>query len=63
MESEGPPQLDGKQAVRIRFLVPEAPHEWLAPGRRFSLWWDRLVAEAVAISRAIESRKPSLEEY
>jgi hypothetical protein len=33
-----PADQSGTQAVRIHFLMEDAPNEWLAPGEKFSLF-------------------------
>jgi hypothetical protein len=38
IQSEAPARSDGTQPVRVWFLVPDAPHEWLVPGRGFVLY-------------------------
>jgi hypothetical protein len=34
---------DSSQSVAIRFLMDDAPHNWLVPGRRFELYEGRLL--------------------
>lgn len=39
---------DSTQSVRVRFLMEEAPHDWLVSGRKFELYEGRLLlAEGV----------------
>ena len=38
VETMSPPDPSGTQAVQIRFLMEDAPIEWLAPGGKFSLF-------------------------
>ena len=48
METMSPPDPGGTQAVRVHFLVENAPNEWLAPGEKFSLFEGNLwVADGV----------------
>jgi hypothetical protein len=42
---DGEPNIELEQHVLIRFLSPNAPHDWLKPGRLFQLYeGNRLVA-------------------
>ena len=50
---EAPPDANGKQLATAKFLATNAPHNWLAPGRRFTLQADKPIAEGVVIE-AIE---------
>jgi hypothetical protein len=45
--TEGQPDATGRQAGTARFLSPEAPHDWLAKGKQFTLFTSRPIAEAV----------------
>jgi len=35
---EGIPDAQGHQVATVRFLVPNAPHDWLSEGKRFTLF-------------------------
>lgn len=37
VESAGPVTPDGSQPVRVHFLMPDSPNDWLTPGRHFLL--------------------------
>ena len=46
IESRTLPDSEGRQDVLVRFLAPDAPHEWLEKGRKFELYeGSRLIAE------------------
>lgn len=48
VKAQGVVQPDGTQLVRVRFLMDDAPQEWLTPGRGFELYEGRLLlAEGV----------------
>jgi hypothetical protein len=42
VEVEGVPDAEGCQIATVRFLVPDAPHDWLSEGKRFTLFEGRL---------------------
>jgi hypothetical protein len=45
--TEGPPDANGEQPAIASFLMPTAPHDWLAVGRHFTLDGGKPVAEAL----------------
>jgi hypothetical protein len=48
VSASDPVATDSTQKVRVRFLMDEAPHDWLVAGRRFELYEGRLLlAEGV----------------
>jgi hypothetical protein len=48
VSSAEPVAADSTQSVRVRFLMEDAPHDWLISGRRFELYEGRLLlAEGV----------------
>lgn len=48
VEAAGPVQSDATQAVKVRFLMDDAPQEWLSHGSTFELYEGRLLlAEGV----------------
>lgn len=38
VDVKGRVNAEGYQMASVRFLVPEAPHDWLSEGRRFTLF-------------------------
>lgn len=42
VEVEGVPDAEGYQVGAARFLVPDAPDDWLSEGKRFTLFEGRL---------------------
>ena len=47
IKADGVPDTTGQQSATARFLVDEAPHEWLSVGKRFTLYEDKALAEGV----------------
>jgi hypothetical protein len=48
VQAAGPVLADATQPVRVRFLMDDAPQEWLTSGSRFELYEGRLLlAEGV----------------
>lgn len=48
VEAVGPVLTDSTQPVRVRFLIDDAPQEWLSSGSKFELYEGRLLlAEGV----------------
>ena len=48
VRAAGPVLPDATQSVRVRFLMDDAPQEWLSSGNRFELYEGRLLlAEGV----------------
>lgn len=48
IESTKPVEPDSTQSVSIRFLMDNAPHDWLVSGKKFELYEGRLLlAEGV----------------
>jgi len=48
VRASAPVASDSSQPVRVRFLMDNAPHDWLVSGRKFELYEGRLVlAEGV----------------
>jgi hypothetical protein len=48
IETQGLPDAQGQQFATANFLVPNAPHDWLTPGKRFTLFEGKLaLAEGV----------------
>lgn len=47
--TEGPPDADGRQSAIARFLMDDAPHEWLSEGKCFTLYGGRPLAEGVVV--------------
>lgn len=45
--TEGVPDAEGQQVGTARFLMPEAPHDWLSVGRRFTLFTSEPLAEGL----------------
>ena len=43
----GTPDAKGQQFATARFLVPDAPHEWLSVGKRFTLFEGKPIAEGL----------------
>lgn len=51
IDLQGTPDAQGRQDATARFVVPDAPHDWLAPGKRFTLFEGALaLAEGVVVS-------------
>lgn len=51
LESQGRPDQEMTQLVKVRFLSEEAPLDWLAPGKKFALYeGSRKVAEGIVLS-------------
>jgi len=44
---EGFPDANGQQMATCRFLVAEAPHDWLSVGKRFILYENIPLAEGL----------------
>ena len=42
VDVEGVPDTQGYQVGTARFLAPDAPHDWLSEGKRFTLFEGRL---------------------
>ena len=55
VEMDGPPDAQGHQIGRAAFLVSGAPHDWLAPGKRFTLFEGDLAVAAAEIQTVIPS--------
>lgn len=49
VEAEGRPDAHGNQVGTARFLSPDAPHDWLSEGRRFTLFENKPLAEGQVI--------------
>jgi hypothetical protein len=47
IKTEGKPDTDGGQFAIVQFLMREAPHDWLAVGRRFTLFEDKPIANGL----------------
>jgi hypothetical protein len=48
IETQEAPDADSQQEAVARFALPNAPHSWLSPGRRFTLFeGDAPMAEGV----------------
>ena len=48
IDTQGIPDAQGQQFATAKFLVPNAPHDWLAPGKHFTLFEGELaLAEGV----------------
>ena len=48
INSEGVPDAKGEQSATAKFLVADAPHDWLSAGKRFTLYEGKLaLAEGV----------------
>jgi hypothetical protein len=46
--TEGDVDAQGRQSAEVKFLVPEAPHDWLSIGKRFTLFEGELaLAEGI----------------
>jgi hypothetical protein len=48
INTEGVPDAEGEQLANVKFLVADAPHDWLSIGKRFTLYEGSLaLAEGV----------------
>ncbi len=47
INSEGVPDANGKQSATAKFLVDDAPHDWLSVGKHFTLYENVPLAEGV----------------
>jgi hypothetical protein len=47
VHTEGDVDSEGRQSASVRFLMPNAPHDWLSVGKRFTIWSGRPLAEGV----------------
>ena len=47
INTEGIPNAQGEQSATAQFLVADAPHDWLSVGKRFTLYENVPLAEAV----------------
>jgi hypothetical protein len=52
VDVEGIPDKQGHQFGTVRFLVPDAPHDWLSEGKRFTLFEGRLALAEGEIKQA-----------
>ncbi len=61
MSASRPVATDSTQDVRVRFLMEEAPHEWLlVSGRRFELYEGRLLLAEGVIDESAGARAPDM---
>jgi hypothetical protein len=51
VDVEGVPDTQGHQLGTVRFLMPDAPHEWLSEGKRFIFFEGRLALAEGEIKR------------
>lgn len=42
VDVEGIPDSQSRQLATVKFLMPDAPHDWLSEGKRFTLFEGRL---------------------
>lgn len=48
IDTQGKPDAQGQQFATAKFLFPNGPHNWLVPGKRFTLFEGELaLAEGV----------------
>lgn len=47
INTEGVPNAEGEQSATAKFLVDDAPHDWLSVGKRFTLYENIPLAEGV----------------
>lgn len=46
--TDGTPHASGEQFATARFLMPDAPHDWLSVGKQFTLFEGRMpIAQGV----------------
>jgi hypothetical protein len=55
--AEGFPDVEGRQLATAKFLVSDAPNDWLSVGRRFILFEDVPLVEGVIPFRPIAVEK------
>jgi hypothetical protein len=47
INTEGVPDAQGEQSATAKFLMDDAPHDWLSVGKRFMLYENIPLAEGV----------------
>jgi hypothetical protein len=52
VDTENAPDTQGYQVGTAKFLSPEAPHDWLTEGKRFTLFAEKAIAEGEVIPSA-----------